>query len=160
MGARLGAEVRALNSAVSLAIGIDFNPGYRAPWVLYGDARVLQFNSASFNTVYTNILDHIPEPARFFDEAHRVLASNGTLIVDVSYNVPDQWSVTTWQEEVANVTQQLSLPRWRLISKEEVKEVNDNPSLPRGRGKRCYYILKVANTLLRPTVPLTKKSVG
>jgi hypothetical protein len=142
VGARLGAEVRALNSVVSLAIGIDFNPGPRSRWVLYGDARALQFNDAAFHTVYTNILDHVPQPERFFNEAHRVLALNGTLIVDISYNIPDEWSVATWQEQAANVSWQLSLPRWKLITKQHVKEVNDNPSLPRGKGKMCYYIAK------------------
>ena len=142
VGARLGAEVRALNTAVSLGIGIDFNPGPKSRWVLYGDARALHFNDASFGTVYTNILDHIPQPSRFFDEAHRVLSRNGTLIVDVSYNVPDEWSIATWQEQVAHISQELLLPRWGLITKEEVKEVNDNPTLPRRKGKMCYYIVK------------------
>ena len=142
VGARLGAEVRALNTAVSLGIGIDFNPGPKSRWVLYGDARALHFNDASFGTVYTNILDHIPQPSRFFDEAHCVLSRNGTLIVDVSYNVPDEWSIATWQEQVAHISQELLLPRWGLITKEEVKEVNDNPTLPRRKGKMCYYIVK------------------
>ena len=133
---------RALNTAVSLGIDIDFNPGPKSRWVLYGDARALHFNDASFGTVYTNILDHIPQPSRFFDEAHRVLSRNGTLIVDVSYNVPDKWSVATWQEQVAHISQELLLPRWGLITKEEVKEVNDNPTLPRRKGKMCYYIVK------------------
>ena len=142
VGARLGAEVRALNTVVSLGIGVDFNPGPKSRWVLYGDARALHFNDASFGTVYTNILDHIPQPSRFFDEAYRVLSRNGTLIIDVSYNVPDEWSVATWQEQAAHISQQLLRPRWDLITKEEVKEANDNPTLPRGKGKMCHYIVK------------------
>ena len=71
-----------------------------------------------------------------------MLSRNGTLIVDVSYNVPDEWSINTWQEQVAHISQELLLPRWGLITKEEVKEVNDNPTLPRGKGKMCYYIVK------------------
>ena len=47
VGARLGAEVRALNTVVSLGIGIDFNPGPKSRWVLYGDARALPCTSTT-----------------------------------------------------------------------------------------------------------------
>ena len=59
LGARLGGEVRALTRLGALAIGIDFNPGFRNPHVLWGDALSLQFADATFKVAYTNVLDHI-----------------------------------------------------------------------------------------------------
>jgi len=42
IGARLGGEVRALTQLGALAIGVDFNPGFRNPYVLWGDGLHLQ----------------------------------------------------------------------------------------------------------------------
>ena len=55
IGARLGGEVRALTRLGALAIGIDFNPGFRNTHVLWGDASSLQFANATFRHVYTNV---------------------------------------------------------------------------------------------------------
>ena len=58
VGARLGGEVRVFNRLVSLAVGIDLNPGQHTPLVMFGDAHRLAFNNNSFATLYTNVLDH------------------------------------------------------------------------------------------------------
>ena len=68
VGARLGGEVHAfqLLPQVSLAVGVDLNPGLRNPHVLYGDGqRLEQFKNASFGTIFTNVLDHVLKIEKF-----------------------------------------------------------------------------------------------
>jgi SAM-dependent methyltransferase len=80
VGARVGGEVRAFSRLVDLAVGIDLYPGEKNPFVMYGDAHKLQFNNASFRTLFTNVLDHILYVDKFASEARRVLKPNGVLI--------------------------------------------------------------------------------
>jgi ubiquinone/menaquinone biosynthesis C-methylase UbiE len=55
--------------------------GARVDFV-YADAKTLQFDSDSFDSVYSNsILHHIPNPADFLSEAWRVLKPNGVLLI-------------------------------------------------------------------------------
>jgi hypothetical protein len=55
VGARLGGEVRAFMRLGALAIGYDFEPGPRNPWVLWGTGAPLQFGDNLFDYVYTNV---------------------------------------------------------------------------------------------------------
>ena len=101
VGARLGAEVRAFRAAVPqlLAVGTDFNPGSRNPFVMWGDAHELQFSDASFAVVYTNVLDHIRNTSTFAREAHRVLKPGGTLWVEMDQNPPDAYAIHDLRKE-------------------------------------------------------------
>ena len=66
VGARLGAEVRAFRQfARARSRSGRICAGERNPWVLWGDAHKLEFEAGSFGTVYTNVLDHIRDPAQF-----------------------------------------------------------------------------------------------
>ena len=105
VGARLGGEVRAMMRVRPglLAIGVDFAPGPRNPLVVWGDAHALRFNNDSFATVYSNILDHILDHEAFLSEAERVLAPNGTLILDVDQNAPDRWAVHDLREQLGAI---------------------------------------------------------
>jgi 2-polyprenyl-3-methyl-5-hydroxy-6-metoxy-1,4-benzoquinol methylase len=54
-----------------------------APSVVAGDAEELAFASNSFDVVLASeVLEHLWEPQNFLDEAHRVLRSDGYLIVE------------------------------------------------------------------------------
>jgi 2-polyprenyl-3-methyl-5-hydroxy-6-metoxy-1,4-benzoquinol methylase len=53
------------------------------PSVVAGDAEQLAFASNSFDVVLASeVLEHLWEPQNFLDEAHRVLRSNGYLIIE------------------------------------------------------------------------------
>jgi len=93
VGARLGGEVRAFKRITGESIGIDFNPGKNNPDVIYGDAMALQFENNRFETVYCNILDHIPDLKKAFGEMIRVLNPGGTIFFDIDQNAPDQYAV-------------------------------------------------------------------
>ena len=98
VGARLGGEVRSFQvlAHVSLAIGVDLNPGTKNPLVLYGNAHSLwQFKDGAFGSVFSNVLNHVLHIDQFATEAHRVLASGGTLLIHLHLNSMevDQWAV-------------------------------------------------------------------
>lgn len=94
VGARLGGEVRALTRLGALAIGVDFNPGFRNPHVLWGDGASLQFANRTFGFVYTNVLDHVPGALipRFLSEARRVLKLGGLFLLDMDSHKADAYA--------------------------------------------------------------------
>jgi ubiquinone/menaquinone biosynthesis C-methylase UbiE len=58
------------------------------------DAKELPFADGHFDTVFSNtILHHIPDPAPFIAEAHRVLRSGGTLLIRDLFRPDDQAQV-------------------------------------------------------------------
>jgi SAM-dependent methyltransferase len=83
LGARLGAEVRALQSIGHFAVGVDLEPGPGNPYVLHGDFHALVFPNASVDAVYTNALDHVYDLARVVAEVRRVLRPEGCFIADI-----------------------------------------------------------------------------
>ena len=104
IGARLGGEVRAFTRLGALAVGIDLNPGFRNPHVLWGDATALQFANATFDIAYSNVLDHIPQRVvvSVFEEVRRVLKPGGHLFVDMDAHAPDIYaanSIRTFRAE-------------------------------------------------------------
>ena len=98
VGAQLGGETRTFQALthVELATGLDLAPGDKNPHVVYGDAmRLAQFKDGSFGTLYSNVLDHIPDIASFARAAHRVLKPDGTLLIDILNQslAEDAWAV-------------------------------------------------------------------
>ena len=122
VGARLGGEVRAFRALApgQLAIGVDFNPGPRNPWVMWGDAHQLMFDDHTFGTVYVNILDHVANISQFADEARRVLRPGGTLMVDMDMNVPDEYSVHDLKAEHQTIVANVFAPRFEVLSSERI----------------------------------------
>jgi SAM-dependent methyltransferase len=102
LGARLGAEVRALRDLGYFAVGIDLNPGKDNPYVHYGDFHALAFRDGSVDAVYTNALDHVFDLARVVKEVHRVLRPDGLFIADVLPGfeegfLPGRYEATYWR---------------------------------------------------------------
>jgi SAM-dependent methyltransferase len=109
LGARLGGEVRALTRLGALAIGVDFNPGFRNPHVLWGDALNLQFADSTFKIAYTNVLDHMSEGgiSVFVRQVFRVLKPGGILLVDIDAHEPDKYARSDFRTVVAAVERSL-----------------------------------------------------
>jgi SAM-dependent methyltransferase len=94
-GSGTGAVARALAAlpAVGEVVGLDPSPeflrrarelaeGIAGLTFVEGDARSLPFEPASFDVVvFHTTLCHVPEPLGALEEAHRVLAADGLLVV-------------------------------------------------------------------------------
>lgn len=83
LGARLGAEVRALHDLGHFAVGLDLNPGGENPYVLPGDFHQIVFPDASVDVVYTNALDHVFDLQAVVGETFRLLKPGGVFLTDV-----------------------------------------------------------------------------
>ncbi len=71
-------------SRVSCYIGVEMpgTPSNSTVVDAYASALALPFASNSFDTVLSNeVLEHVPEPKRLLEEAHRVLKPQGYLIL-------------------------------------------------------------------------------
>jgi len=91
LGARMGEEVIALRELGFEAIGIDLIPNL--PHVIEGDFNKLQFNSESFDIVYTNSFDHTYDIHIFLSQVYMVLKNDGIFILDVFLKNFQQWEV-------------------------------------------------------------------
>lgn len=101
VAARTGAEVSAFQDLGAFAVGIDLNPGTNNPLVLPGDFHSLQFADSSVELLYCNSLDHALDLEVVLREFHRVLASNGRLLLEVMKGEAEgnefgRWEVTSW----------------------------------------------------------------
>ena len=83
LGARSGAEVKALRDLGIDAIGIDVEPGTNNKYVEYGDFHDIQYNDKLFNIIYTNVLDHVYDLPRCLDEIKRIMTDDGVFILEV-----------------------------------------------------------------------------
>lgn len=101
LGARLGAEVRALLSLGYFAVGLDLNPGAGNPYVLTGDFHDTVFPDRSVDAVYCNALDHVFDLDRTLAEIHRLLRPGGVFVADLIDGfeegfIPGAFEATHW----------------------------------------------------------------
>ena len=83
----LGAGIGKLKEVVPEAVATDVE---RTPWAdAVVDAEALPYEAGSVaNLVLFDVLHHLPRPARFFDEARRVLRPAGRVVVVDPYCSP------------------------------------------------------------------------
>lgn len=81
LGARTGQEVQALKDMELDAIGLDLVAF--PPLVIEGDVHNLPFEDNTFDLAFSNIFDHLLEPARFVQEVERVLKPGGHFILHI-----------------------------------------------------------------------------
>jgi SAM-dependent methyltransferase len=118
LGARFGGEVRAFTRLGALAIGLDLNPGRDNLFVLPGDVHKLQFADSCFDVVYTNILDHIFDVEKFFQEIRRVLKPGGKAYFEVNLEKPTRYEAVDVSDERA--TMGLLARSFAVVGKTEV----------------------------------------
>ena len=139
VGARLGGEVRAFKRITGSpdVIGIDFNPGRDNPDVVYGDAMNLKYEAGTFKTIYSNILDHIPDLDKAFSEMKRVLKLGGIVLIDIDQNPPDEYAVRNLITERAKIEKMMQAYFGDIVSKKTI----DNKRITKDVGKVTYRFL-------------------
>jgi ubiquinone/menaquinone biosynthesis C-methylase UbiE len=86
LGARFGEEVIALRKmGYTDTVGLDLNPGKKSKYVIKGDFHHMPFKDNSFNSVYTNCIDHAWDIKSLFSEVDRVLRKDGVFILEVAH---------------------------------------------------------------------------
>ncbi len=86
LGARTGAEVVAFrNLGFPYTIGIDINPGKNNKYVIKGDFHNMSFEDNSFNTVYSNCIDHAWDLRKLSKEIYRVSDKRACLILEIDH---------------------------------------------------------------------------
>jgi len=90
LGARLGSEVVAFREMGYIdTIGIDINPGPNNPYVIKGDFHNMKFEDDSFDTIYSNCIDHSWDIRMLSKEISRVLRPGGRLILEIDHLITE-----------------------------------------------------------------------
>jgi SAM-dependent methyltransferase len=116
--ARLAARTVGLDTSATML-------GAHPPPVVQADATALPFAAGAFDVaVAVNVLDHLPEPAVAIAEAHRALATGGTLIAATASRHDSPELAAVWRPSpssfdaedgpglVASVFGQVRVQRW------------------------------------------------
>ena len=86
LGARTGAEVVAFKNLGFIdAIGIDVNPGKNNKYVIKGDFHNMDFEDNTFDTVYSNCIDHAWNLRKLSKEIYRVSNKKARLILEIDH---------------------------------------------------------------------------
>jgi len=86
LGARNGEEVAAfIELGFKDAIGIDINPGKNNRYVIKGDFHKMDFMDESFDTIYSNCIDHVWDLRILSKEIARVLKKDSYLILEIDH---------------------------------------------------------------------------
>ena len=107
VGARLGAEVRAMRRIGALAVGVDLNPGLNNPHVLLGDAHSIGFAPGSADLLYSNVLDHILDIDGFIEQVADQLAGGALFLMDLSKKAPDKYATNDFRKKKGDVMESL-----------------------------------------------------
>jgi SAM-dependent methyltransferase len=106
LGARTGQEVFVLKELGLDVIGIDLVD--TPPLVLKGDVHELQFESNSYDFIFSNIFDHVLYPEKFINEIKRVLKPNGYCLLHLSISEKGHPDNDPWSSCEINSSQQVT----------------------------------------------------
>jgi SAM-dependent methyltransferase len=125
LGARLGAEVKALHQLGHFAVGIDLEPGPDNRYVLPGDFHHLVFPDGSVDAIYTNALDHVFDLEMVLGEVVRLLREGGLLIADIEFGyeegfIPGDFEATHWRNRQALVDRLIAITGFALENPDEL----------------------------------------
>lgn len=126
---KLGARVTALD--VSEKMLAELKKKYKKIVTVVGDAEILPFADRTFDIVLAAFLIvHLKDPARFFDEAYRVLKDGGRLVV-TNINQKEPPAIATGEGTIkiesfyhrpAKIRQTLEALAFAIEAEELVKE--------------------------------------
>jgi SAM-dependent methyltransferase len=127
LGARLGAEVRALQRLGHFAVGIDLEPGPDNRYVLPGDFHDIIFPDGSLDAVYTNALDHVFDLEQVLSEVDRLLRWDGLFIADIELGydegfIPGEFEATHWRNRQTLLDRLMAATRFALEDAPELSE--------------------------------------
>jgi SAM-dependent methyltransferase len=143
LGARDGAEVKALLKLGYFAVGVDLNPGENNAFVLPGDFHQLVFADDSIDAIYCNSLDHVFDLGRVVAEIKRVLRPGGIFIAELlaGYEegfIPGAYEATHWR------TVDSMIERIRTLGGFSVAEVRPLGKLWRGEYTQVTFAKEAA----------------
>ncbi len=130
LGARTGQEVQALiDLGYNNSIGTDLVE--TLPLVIVDDVHNMQFESKTFDFIFTNIVDHVLYPDKFINEVERVAKENCLIIFQLTVGKStDKYGVT----EISKIDSIIELfKNSNLIENNKIKEWH---------GMNCEIILK------------------
>jgi len=125
LGARTGQEVFVLRELGLNAIGIDLVD--TPPLVLHGDVHDLQFESESYDFIFSNIFDHVLYPEKFVNEIKRVLKPNGYCLLHLSISEQGHPDNDPWSSCDINSSQQvieLFGPDYEILEDQPLNQLN------------------------------------
>lgn len=125
LGARRGAEVKALHALGHFAVGIDLNPGENNPYVLPGDFHAIVFPDGALDAIYTNALDHVFSLEKVLGEIRRLLRPGGAFIADLVQGyeegfIPGEYESIHWRDRPSFIARVAELGAFEI---EETREV-------------------------------------
>ena len=99
----------------------NLNPGGNNKYVVTGDFHDIQFADASVDVVFTNALDHAFDMQKLIAEIRRVLAPNGTLILEIVNGrregyAPGYFEASIW-ERIDDVVGIFCAQRFRVVKR-------------------------------------------
>lgn len=130
LGARTGQEVQALiDLGYNDSIGTDLVESL--PLVIEDDVHNMQFESKTFDLIFTNIVDHVLYPKKFINEVERVAKKNCLIVFHLTIGKStDKYGVT----EISKIESIIELfKKSKLIENNNIKEWH---------GMNCEIILQ------------------
>ena len=146
LGARSGAEVKALRDLGNIAVGIDLITKEDSPYCEIGDFHKLRFANNTYDVVYTNAFDHVFDLEKALKEVKRVLKMDGWFIIEmvVGYKEggwPGDHEAAYWENAQEFLNAVMTYGFYQVGNMTDVPQVKGLPF------KRA--ILKVENNLYK-----------
>jgi SAM-dependent methyltransferase len=123
IGSRTGQEVLAIQELGINAIGIDLVEF--PPYTIKGDVHNMNFKASEFDFAFSNIIDHIINPKKFYAELNRVLKIDSIVIFHIflGHDI-DKYSVN-FIFNLEEFIQELNYYCFDLVLSQKIKNSHD-----------------------------------
>ena len=116
LGARSGAEVKALIELGANSIGFDLQENL--PLVRYGDIHNIPEESLKYDFVFSNVFDHSLYPDKFAKEIERILKPGGYILLQLAIGDSDDSYKANEIFEISDILKLFKSSK--IISKKEI----------------------------------------